>query len=286
MILVVDSGSTKTDWIALSEDGKQLFQTQTLGLNPQILSQELIVNRITENSELYASREDVTRLYFYGAGCGVEKPSVYIATIFKNFFSKAADIVVKGDSYAAVYATAAMDTSSIVCILGTGSNCSYFNGKNIIQKIISLGYILMDDASGNYYGKALLRDYKYHKMPAVIAHKFENEYDLDSETIKQHIYKEPNPNAYLATFARFMVENKEVTYMQNLIKKGLREFIENHVLQFNDAREIPIHFVGSIAFYLKEELSDVFKEKELLLGNIVKRPIEGLVEYHKRLLLN
>ena len=286
MILVVDSGSTKTDWIALSEDGKQLFQTQTLGLNPQILSEELIVERIINNTELYTSRQDVTRLYFYGAGCGVEKPSAHITTIFKDFFSKASEIVVKGDSYAAVYATAAIGTPSVVCILGTGSNCSYFDGQNIIQKIISLGYILMDDASGNYYGKALLRDYKYHKMPAVIAHKFENEYDLDSETIKQHIYKEPNPNTYLATFARFMVENKEEDYMQNLIKKGLREFIDNHVLQFDDAREIPIHFVGSIAFYLKEELSEVLEEKGLLQGEIIKRPIEWLVKHHKRVLLN
>lgn len=286
MILVVDSGSTKTDWIALSEDGKTLFQTQTLGLNPQVLSQEILTERIVNNFELYKNKQEVSKLYFYGAGCGVDKPRRLIMEVFEAFFSEATEIVIKEDTYAALYATATQGEPSVVCILGTGSNCSYFDGIDIVQKIISLGYILMDDASGNYYGRQLLRDYKFYKMPQELASKFESQYDLDSESIKNHLYKSPNPNTYLATFARFVIENKEALYMQDLIKKGLRLFVENQVLQFENAREVPIHFVGSIAFYLQTELTEILKEKGLTPGKILKRPIDGLVLHHKDFILS
>lgn len=281
MILVVDSGSTKTDWIALSEDGKNLFQTQTLGLNPQVLSQEILTERIVNNFELYRNKQEIDKIYFYGAGCGVEKPRKLIMEVFESFFSEATEIVIKEDTYAALYATATRSEPSIVCILGTGSNCSYYDGNDIVQKVISLGYILMDDASGNYYGRQLLRDFKFNKMPEALANSFSSQYDLDSESIKNHLYKKPNPNTYLATFARFVIENKDEPYMQALVKKAMRLFVENQVLQFENARDIPIHFVGSIAFYLKAELVEVLQEKGLSVGKVLKRPIDGLVVYHK-----
>lgn len=281
MILVVDSGSTKTDWIALNDDGKILFQTQTLGLNPQVLSQEILNERIVNNFELYKHRQEVTRLYFYGAGCGVEKPRKLIKEVFRDFFNKAEEILIKEDTYAALYATATEGEKSIVCILGTGSNCSYYNGVDIEQKVISLGYILMDDASGNYFGRQLLRDYKFFNIPKDLSEKFEQSYDLSSETIKNHLYKNPNPNTYLATFARFLIENKDHVYCQALIEKGLSIFIENQVLQFPNAKEIPIHFVGSISFYLEKELSRVLVKFGLTKGKVLKRPIDGLVMHHK-----
>ncbi|WP_299682909.1 N-acetylglucosamine kinase [uncultured Dokdonia sp.] len=283
MILVVDSGSTKTDWIALSDEGTMLFQTQTLGLNPQVLSQEILTERIVNNFELYKHRNEVSRLYFYGAGCGVEKPRKLIKEVFEEFFKEAQEIIIKEDTYAALYAT--IDTEqaekAIVCILGTGSNCSYFNGSEIEQKVISLGYILMDDASGNYFGRQLLRDYKFNNIPSDLSAKFGNAYDLSSENIKNHLYKNPNPNTYLATFARFLIENKDHDYCQKLIRKGLSLFIENQIFQFSDAKEVPIHFVGSIAFYLEKELVALLDEYGLIKGKILKRPIDGLVLHHK-----
>ncbi|RMB61097.1 N-acetylglucosamine kinase [Dokdonia sinensis] len=285
MILIVDSGSTKTDWIALSDDGNELFQTQTLGLNPQVLSQEILRERIINNFELYKHRQEVKKLYFYGAGCGVEKPRKLIKEVFDDFFSLADEIVVKEDTYAAIYAVAQNDTPSIVCILGTGSNCSYYDGKEIDQRVISLGYILMDDASGNYFGRQLIRDYHFNKFPKALAEKFGKAYDLSSETVKNHLYKNPNPNTYLATFARFLIENKDEEYCQGLIKRGLSLFIENQVLQFDDAREVPVHFVGSIAFYLKKELKAVLEDYELKIGKVLKRPIDGLVAHHKGYIL-
>lgn len=282
MILIVDSGSTKTDWIALSAEGKQLFQTQTLGLNPAVLSSEIINERIINNFELYQNREKVSHVYFYGAGCGTPKPSQMLKEVFENYFKNAL-VVVKEDTFAAIYSSTVPGEKSIVCILGTGSNCTYFDGQDINQKVVSLGYIIMDDCSGNYFGRQLLRDYYFNKIPKELANKFANTYDLTADYIKRNLYKEPNPNTYLATFAKFLIQNKEEAYCQELIKKGMRLFLSNQVLQFEDAGQIPIHFIGSIAFYLQEELKEVLAEMGLQCGKISRRPIEGLVKYHMEL---
>ena len=283
MILIVDSGSTKTDWIAINNKGEILFQTQTLGLNPQVLTDYIIEERIVNNFDLYQNRKSVTKLYFYGAGCGTEPPRVMIKGVFLNIF-KTAEVIVKEDTFAAIYATADINKKSIVCILGTGSNCSYFDGENVIQKITSLGYILMDDASGNYFGRQLLRDYYFNRIPKAIAEKFNENFELDAETIKNHLYKKPNPNTYLAKFARFLIENKNSKYAQELIRRGMDIFITRQILQFTNAKEIPIHFTGSIAYYLKEELIDCLNDHGLKAGNIIRRPIDGLLKYHIGLL--
>ena len=283
MILIVDSGSTKTDWIAINSKGEILFQTQTLGLNPQVLTDYIIEERIVNNFDLYQNRKSVTKLYFYGAGCGTEPPRVMIKGVFLNIF-KTAEVLVKEDTFAAIYATADINKKSIVCILGTGSNCSYFDGENVIQKITSLGYILMDDASGNYFGRQLLRDYYFNRIPKAIAEKFNENFELDAETIKNHLYKKPNPNTYLAKFARFLIENKDSKYAQELIRRGMDIFITRQILQFTNAKEIPIHFTGSIAYYLKEELIECLNDHGLKAGNIIRRPIDGLLKYHIGLL--
>ncbi|MFI2742327.1 N-acetylglucosamine kinase [Zhouia sp. PK063] len=284
MILIVDSGATKSDWIALDEDGNKLFLTQTLGLSPEVLTREIIDERLSNNFELYKHRKEVTHLYFYGAGCGTERMRNFLKDIFKNFFSTA-KISVKEDTYAAIYSTINPDEPAIVCILGTGSNCSYWDGIEVFQKVTSLGYILMDDSSGNYFGRQLLRDYYYHKIPKNLAQKFAQEYELEADVIKNHLYKQPNPNTYLATFAKFVIQNKDNDYCKALIKKGMQLFIDNSIKQYEQAKNVPIHFVGSISFYLKDELEAVLKENGLRLGNVRRRPIEGLVEYHKNSML-
>ena len=283
MILIVDSGSTKTDWIAINDKGEILFQTQTLGLNPQVLTDYIIEERIVNNYDLYQNRSSVTKLYFYGAGCGTEPPRVMIKAVFQEIF-KSAEVLVKEDTFAAVYATAEINKESIVCILGTGSNCSYFDGVNVVQKITSLGYILMDDGSGNYFGRQLLRDYYFNRIPEPTSKKFEKNFDLNAETIKDHLYKKPNPNTYLAKFARFLIENKENNYAQKVIEKGMNQFIKLQILQFPNAKELPIHFTGSISYYLQEELTKALKKHGLKAGNIIRIPIDGLLKYHIKLL--
>ncbi|MAU62807.1 MAG: N-acetylglucosamine kinase [Flavobacteriaceae bacterium] len=283
MKLIVDSGSTKTDWISINDNGETLFKTQTLGLNPQVLSEHILEERIINNYEIYQSRKDVSDIYFYGAGCGTEPPKTLIKKVFSPIF-KNANFIIKEDTYAAVYACCKPNEKAIVSILGTGSNCSYFDGKNIHQKVTSLGYILMDDASGNYFGRQLLRDYYFNHMPKELQFMFKNEFNLEAELIKDHLYKKPNPNTYLAKFAKFLVENKDLKYSKDLIKKGFNLFINNQILQFENSSEIPLHFVGSIGFHLKEDLRSSLKNNGLTCGNILKKPIDGLVAFHKNYL--
>jgi len=283
MILVVDSGSTKTDWIAVNSKGETLFSTQTLGLNPQVLSSAILKERIINNFDLYQNRNEVTHLYFYGAGCGVDSPQKRIRRVFDEIFIYS-KIVIKEDTYAAVYAAADIGEKSIVCILGTGSNCTYFDGKEIEQRVTSLGYILMDEASGNFYGKQLIRSYYFKTMSEDLAKEFEQEYDLTPDTIKENIYRRENPNTYLATFSRFLIKHKKNEVFQDIISKGLERFINHQILQFENAEDIPIHFIGSISFYLKEEIEKALALKGLTMGRIVQRPIDELVNYHKNLI--
>jgi N-acetylglucosamine kinase-like BadF-type ATPase len=279
MRLIVDSGSTKTDWICLNDDGNIVFETQTLGLNPQVLDEYIIEERIINNYDLYQNRKNISHLFFYGAGCGTTQPKKLIKKVFESIFANA-KISVKEDTYAAVYSTATKGKKSIVSIIGTGSNCTYFDGENIHQKVTSLGYVLMDDASGNYFGRQMIRDYFFEKMSFDISQKFSESFDLDPNIIKDKLYKKPNPNTYLATFAKFVVENKNNPYCSELIKKGFNLFITNQIEQFTDCKEIPLHFIGSISFYLKNELNECLKKRGMILGNVLKKPIEGLVEYH------
>ncbi len=283
MILVVDSGSTKTDWIAVDISGDTLFATQTLGLNPQVLSSAILKERIINNFDLYQNREQVTHLYFYGAGCGVDSPQQRIKKVFDEIFVHA-EIIIKEDTYAAVYATVQPEEEAIVCILGTGSNCTYYDGSNIEQRVTSLGYILIDEASGNFFGKQLIRSYYFNTMPKQLALEFEKEYDLSPDAVKENIYRRENPNTYLATFSRFLIKHKDIPLFQDIIAKGLKRFINHQILQFDNAKEVPIHFIGSISHFLKDEIETALKRKGLTMGRIVQRPIDELVKYHKVLL--
>ncbi|HEY4628060.1 MAG TPA: N-acetylglucosamine kinase [Flavobacterium sp.] len=279
MRLLVDSGSTKADWIAIDEEGKVLFTTQTLGLNPEILEGEEIIERINDRFDILQNKDKATHLFFYGAGCGTDRMKINLSRVFQGYFTNAI-ISVHEDTYAAVYATTPKGEEAIVSILGTGSNCSYFDGKVLHQKVQSLGYIVMDDCSGNVFGKELIRKYYFNKMPKELAVEFEKEYNLDPDFIKNKLYKEPNPNAYLATFAKFLIQNKEHEFCKKIIFKGMKSFVKNYIRQFDNCKEVPVHFVGSIAFYLKDELQITFDKYEMKLGNVLRRPIDGLIAYH------
>ncbi|MDA7566158.1 N-acetylglucosamine kinase [Flavobacteriaceae bacterium] len=285
MILVVDSGSTKTDWIALDNEGEEIFFTQTLGLNPQMLSNEILNERIKNNFDIYKNRKLVNKLFFYGAGCGVKDTQNRILKVFKSIFVNS-EFDIKEDTYAAVYSAVDKGIPSIVNIIGTGSNCSYYDGKNVIQKVQSLGYVLMDYASGNYYGKYLIRAYYFNKMPESLRDEFSNNYDLSPNSIKNKLYREENPNTYLAGFARFLIENKSNEYFKEIIFKGLERFIDYQILQYDDFSKVDIHYVGSIAYYLKDEITKIGKKYNLKTGKFIQRPITGLVDYHKRNILN
>jgi N-acetylglucosamine kinase-like BadF-type ATPase len=279
MKLLVYSGSTKADWISIDENGKVLFTTQTLGLNPEVLNKEEIISRVNDRFDISLNKDNVTHLFFYGAGCGTDRMKDFLHGVFQEYFPNAA-IVVHEDTYAAVYATTPKNEKAIVCILGTGSNCSYFDGQILHQKVQSLGYIAMDDCSGNQFGRQLIRDYYFSKMPANLAAEFAKTYDLDADVIKHNLYKEPNPNAYMATFAKFLILHKAEEYCQKLVRKDMQIFVDNYITQYENCKEVPINFIGSIAFYLKEELKEVLESNGLTIGNVLRRPIDGLIEFH------
>ncbi|MGR7814152.1 N-acetylglucosamine kinase [Lacinutrix undariae] len=284
MILIVDSGSTKCDWIAVDKSGNQLLEKiRTKGLNPAILKEKKLRKIIRKSDALVDNKRIVTHIFFYGAGCGTDKPKAMLAEVLQDIFTNA-HIEVQEDTLAAVRATInTPDEAAVVCIMGTGSNCSYFDGKNLEQRVKSLGYTLMDDASGNYYGKELIKDYYYGHMPEATRISFAEKYNLEADYIKYNLYKQPNPNAYLAAFAEFMFLNKDSDYIKELIKKGVRTFAKNMIMQFApELKNAPVHFAGSIAFFAQDEIKEVAEELDFKVGNFVRRPIEGLVEFHTK----
>ena len=279
MKLLVDSGSTKADWIAIDDNGKVLFTTQTLGLNPEVLDKEEIIERLNDKFDIEHNKTKASSLYFYGAGCGTDRMKDFLTKVFQEYFINAT-VSVYEDTFAAVFATTPKEEKAIVCILGTGSNCSFFDGKVLHQKVQSLGYIAMDDGSGNRFGRHLLRGYYFNQMPAELAKEFEEEYNIEADYVKANLYKEPNPNAYLATFAKFIIKHKDNDYCKKIIKKELKKFTKNYIMQYDNCTEVPVHFVGSIAFYLKDELTEILTKKDIKIMNVLRRPIDGLIAYH------
>ena len=280
MILITDGGSTKCDWILLDQKGDVVLKTRTKGLNPAVVPEENIRERILANQDLLPFVTKITVVDFFGAGCGTKTPIRLLTRILSEIFPFAT-VSVNEDMVAAVYA--ATTKPGIVCILGTGSNSCYFDGTNIHNGIESLGYSLMDEASGNYFGKRLIRDYFYKKMPSQLALEFENKFNLDPDEIKNHLYKRHNPNMYLASFAEFIFTSKEVNgYFYKLITEGMLKFIEYRILCFKESQNVPIHFIGSIAHFSEDIIKDCMKPYNLELGNIIRRPIDGLIDYYRQ----
>ena len=280
MILITDGGSTKCDWILLDQTGDIVLKTRTKGLNPAVVPEENVRERILANQDLQPYVNEVTVVDFYGAGCGTKTPIMMLTKILNEIFP-AAKVSVNEDMVAAVYA--ATTDPGIVCILGTGSNSCYFDGTNVHNGIESLGYTLMDEASGNYFGKRLIRDYFYKKMPTQLALEFEKRFNLDPDEIKNHLYKRHNPNMYLASFAEFIFTSTEVNgYFYKLITEGMLKFIEYRILCFKESQNVPIHFIGSIAHFSEDIIKDCMKPYNLELGNIIRRPIDGLLDYYRQ----
>ncbi|CAL2060759.1 N-acetylglucosamine kinase [Tenacibaculum sp. 190524A05c] len=279
MILIADGGSTKADWIALDINKNEVFRARTLGLNPAVVPGEELKNRIVNMFQLINIKDEVEEIHFYGAGCGTPKPVQILHDVMKEIFTNAS-IHIAEDMLAAVYAASGTNPS-IVCILGTGSNSCYFNGSEMEMLTASLGYSIMDEASGNYFGRLLIRDYYYNKMPKQIAKSFESEFNLDADFIKMNLYRKPNPNMYLATFAKFMFEFKNEKYIKKLIRKGFQEFFKYRILPYKKDNSTPIYFIGSIAYYFKETLEKVANKHDLSVTGIIQRPIDNLLEYHK-----
>lgn len=284
MYLIADGGSTKCDWVVIDNSGNVIIETITKGLNPSVFQEATLLERLNSNTELCVVKDKINHLSFFGAGCGTETPKSKLKKVLEGFFIQA-EVLVEEDTMAAVKAVT--QSPAMVCILGTGSNVCFYDGKKIVNPVASLGYIIMDEASGNFFGKKLLQDYFYRKMPQDIAIAFNAEFDLNPDKIKEHLYHHENPNAYLAHFASFIFTQKEINpYFYSILKEGIEEFIEKRVLLFEESKKHPIHFVGSIAHFSKDIIEEILNEKALLLGKILKRPITNLITYHQNIIAN
>lgn len=278
MILIADSGSTKCDWALIDEKGARLGNFQTMGLNPYFHNEDAIENAIKANVELYNVRHEVKNIFFYGAGSSTVEMCHIMKNGLERVFDKA-EILVDHDLVGSAMSTYDGEPC-ISCILGTGSNSCFFDGKEVYEEIPSLAYILGDEASGSYFGKILLQEYFYKLLPEDLKIAFEEKYAPSKDEIISKVYREPNANVYLASFMKFIGEHREHPHVQDWVTKGMIHFINIHVKCFANYKDVPVHFVGSIGHYFEDSLNKAAKETGIRLGRIVRKPIDGLVEYH------
>jgi N-acetylglucosamine kinase-like BadF-type ATPase len=277
MILVADSGSTKCDWM-FSGITPVPRHFESAGLNPFFMKKEQIVREVKKTFK-DITVEKFTKLFFYGSGCSTDENKEHIRVALSEVFTKA-EIFVAHDMDASAIATCG-NKEGIACILGTGSNACYWSGKGLLPQIpkFGLGYILGDEGSGMHMGKLLLKAYFYNEMPINIRLYFDNTFP-DKEDIIKSIYNKPNPNVYMASFAKFLAENVNFKYIESIVLTAFREFFATHIVKYGKHKSVPVHFVGSIAFIFQPQLHQVAKEFKVNIGNIIKQPIHNLFEYH------
>lgn len=278
MILIADSGSTKTDWRIIA--GNQVVvATQTLGFNPYYQDSDSIAAELQANL-LPHCKGKITQVFYYGTGItNTEKAEVLRSAMLK-VFGEIERVDVQSDVLGAARA-ACGHQAGIGCILGTGSNSCYFDGDKIAFQVPPLGFWLGDEGSGGHLGKLLLLAYLHKEMPANIRQLFEQKYGvMDRLMVLDNAYHKPFPNRYFASFARFIADNIHDSFCYDLAKESFSLFFEKYILKYPMCFDVKLHFVGSIGFYYKQILQEVAKNKNLSIGNILAAPIDGLVKYH------
>ncbi|GAB3179963.1 N-acetylglucosamine kinase [Telluribacter humicola] len=277
MILIADSGSTKTDWVAYST-GAQPLRFQSVGFNPFYQSKEVVAEALRQ--EVVPQVPAIESVYFYGAGCADETSSLPISQALQQSFPMA-HIEVQSDLLAAARALCGHE-SGIACILGTGANNCLYNGERIVNNIGSLGFWMGDEGSGGYLGKTLVVRYLHKELPEEIQERFTAAYPgTDRFLVLDNAYKKPFPNRYFATFTRFLSEHITHPYIQQLIVEAFDLFLSKYVVKHPDAAAYPVHFTGSVAYYFRDQLAEAVTAKGLRMGTIQKSPMEGLLRYHQ-----
>lgn len=279
MIIVADSGSSKTDWI-ISGKPNELIEFSTKGINPYFSNEKEITRSIILKPEIKKYAEEITEVYFFGEGCANpdrhEMVSNALTTVFKNAF-----IDVENDAIGSAYATCGND-KGFTCVLGSGSNIAFFDGTAVQYGCQGLGFILGNEGSGAWFGKKLVTSYLYGTMPIGLRKAFKEEYQVDKEAIIENVYQRPMPNIYLSSFAPFMEKYRSDLFIEELLSSGLDKFIVTHLLPYPDHRKYPCHFVGSIAWHFKDVVVAACKKHHITVGKILARPIGELMEYIKR----
>lgn len=277
MKLIADAGSTKVDWILINNN-HIVDKKRTNGINPFYQTADMISQLIKSELPFATDSASVKEVYFYGAGCIPEKQPI-VSSALKSVFASAT-IEVDSDLLGAARALCG-HSEGIACILGTGSNSCLYNGKNITQNTPPLGFILGDEGSGAFLGKALVSDFLKRQMPDNIAKLFTEKYHLNAKEAVENVYRQPLPNRYLAQFTPFLSENIAEPYCYNLVFDAFITFFARNIVHYPDFRTLPIAFTGSVAYHFADVLEVAAYDFGLNFSHITQAPIDGLVEFHK-----
>jgi N-acetylglucosamine kinase-like BadF-type ATPase len=277
MILIADSGSTKTTWTLL-EDQRIVASVLTAGMNPYFITSETVEAILRADLVPNIPANFVREIHFYGAGCSTENNNNMLQDAMKLFFRKAS-VSVYHDILGAARSLLGKG-KGIACILGTGCNACYYDGEEVFSKVPSLGYLYGDEGAGSNLGKTFMEKYLKDKLPDEIRIEFEQQYKLSLEDILNALYNRPFPNRFLASFSEFIAPRKDHPFFHDLVKKSFQSFIDEQVRKYPDHENLTISFVGSIAWYYRDILQEVAAENDLHVGIILKSPMEGLIRFH------
>lgn len=279
MKLVVDSGSTKTDWGFFSS-ARDLKVYKTQGINPCHQSADEIRRIIT--GELLSQcvgldTAAIEQIFYYGAGCATESICLQMADILREFF-QCAQIMVDSDMLGAARALCGR-SEGVACVLGTGSNSCLYNGKEIVDQVPSLGYILGDEGSSAAIGRRFISDCLKRQLPEQVSREFMERYSLTKDIIIENVYRKPLPNRYIAGFAPFIYEKRNISEVHKLIIQCFQDFFTRNVISYHKPW-MPVHFIGSLANSFADELKETAELLGMTIGKIETSPMNGLVDYH------
>jgi N-acetylglucosamine kinase-like BadF-type ATPase len=274
MRLIIDAGSTKMEWM-LMEGNAVVRRFTTEGFNPNYSDRQCLV----ETCRGASLQNKIQSIHYYGTGCGNEQNCQLIKDVFLQRFPDA-EIHVTHDLMAACHAVLGHE-KGIACILGTGSNSCLYDGENILEKAVSLGYLVGDEGSGMHIGREVVRAYFYGFMPEDLRFQFDAEYHLELKDFIHRLYHEGQPSKYLATFAKYAGENQAHPYMHGLVKSCFKAFIEAFILCYENCKSLKISFIGSVAFHFKNLLEESLNEFGLTMGEVMQAPAEGLIKYYQ-----
>jgi len=277
--IIADSGSTKTDWVIVDEEGLELNRIRTIGFNPYFQTSDFIYNTLNKSfEEIKDFLPQISEVYFYGAGCSSNEKNLIVQIALEKIFLNA-DVSINHDMIAASRASLG-DKPGIACILGTGANSCVWNGYEIIENIPSHGFIFGDEGSGSYLGIRVLKLYLSNKMDDVLKTSFENEFKTSVDEILNRTYKGQNPNVYLASFASFYGLHRNNHQLMEIVEQGFEEFLSVRVLPYKQHQSLGLGFVGSIAYHFRDILHKVAEKHSLKIESVAKCPIDNLVQYH------
>jgi glucosamine kinase len=278
MILIADSGSTKTTWTLL-ENKRLVSSVQTAGMNPYFITSETVEAILKADLVPNLPADFVKKIHFYGAGCSTENNNNMLKDAMAIFFRKAS-ISIYHDILGAARALLGKD-KGIACILGTGCNACYYDGEEVFSKVPSLGYLFGDEGAGSNLGKIFMEHYLKKRLPKEISAEFDRQYGLSLEDILNALYNRPFPNRFLASFSEFLTHRQEHPFIHDLVKKSFQSFVDEQISKYPDFEKLTISFVGSIAWHYKEILLETITENHLHAGTILKSPMEGLIRFHR-----